>query len=285
MRTSRHFASPARFRELTLVLLALLGSACLPTAACYGQAAPVDPVQIVRNAAFNEQHAGAASFFRFRYRKTDDGKTTLKEVIETRDGNMSRLLEVDGKPLEGDEKQKEFARLDKLRDNPDDQAKRVKRERADGDRANALTQLLPQAFLYTFAGIVPGPSGPCYRLTFVPNPGFVPPNREAEVYHGMAGELWIDQGQQRLARFQAHLISDVNFGWGVVGRLYKGGTILVQQKDVGAHRWEPVSMDLNLSGKILLVKALEIKTSETFTGYTPVAAMTYQQAIAALEAE
>ena len=37
----------------------------------------------------------------------------------------------------------------------------------------------------------------------------------------MVGELWIDEGQVRLVKIDAHLISDVNFGWGVLGRLYE----------------------------------------------------------------
>ena len=46
----------------------------------------------------------------------------------------------------------------------------------------------------------------------------------------MEGELWVDVGQQRMVKLDAHLVSDVNFGWGVVGQLFKGGTILVEQK-------------------------------------------------------
>ena len=39
----------------------------------------------------------------------------------------------------------------------------------------------------------------------------------------MVGELWVDKGQQRLVKIDAHLISDVNFGWGVLGRLCTRG--------------------------------------------------------------
>ena len=184
--------------------------------------------------------------------------------------------------MSADENQAELSRLGKLRGDPDAQAKRAKREHADGDRANTMTQLLPQAFLYTYAGMVAGPSGPCYRLLFAPNPNWTPPSREAEVYHGMAGEIWVDAAQQRLARFQAHLISDVNFGWGVVGRLFKGGTILVVQEDVGDHHWEPTQMRLNITAKILLVKSLQ--TTENLTDFHPIAPMSMSAAIAELTA-
>ncbi len=143
-----------------------------------------------------------------------------------------------------------------------------------------MVRLLPDAFLYTYQGIVEGPSGPAYRLTFQPNPRFQPPDREAEVYAGMAGELWIDQAEKRMAKLDAHLINDVDFGWGIVGRLYRGGSILVEQKDVGEHHWEQTHMVLDLTGKILMMKNISFKTTETASGFTPVeSTIGYQDAI------
>ncbi len=244
------------------------------------QAQAVDPLQIVRNASFNElRPSGRGHTFRYRIRKDDNGKSTLKEVVETREGDMSRLLEADGKPLDGEAQEKEIARLKALQADPQAQARRHKREQADSGRADEMVKLLPDAFNYTYLGMVPGPSGPCYRLKFEPNPGFKPPDREAEVYHGMAGELWIDQAQQRMARLDAHLISDVNFGWGVVGRLFQGGTILVEQKDVGEGHWENTLLRLNLTGKILMVKPLTIHSEEASSAFVPVPDGSYSDAI------
>ena len=146
-----------------------------------------------------------------------------------------------------------------------------------------MVTLLPSAFIYTFVGMAAGPSGPCYRLRFEPNPSYTPPDREGEVYHGMAGELWIDKAQQRMARLDAHLIADVDFGWGIFGRLYKGGTILVENRDVGEHRWETTHMRLNLTGKIVMLKSLRIDTTEDSTDFKPVPDEGYKAAIALLE--
>ena len=57
------------------------------------------------------------------------------------------------------------------------------------------------------AALVNTPSGPAWRLSFMPNEKFIPPDREAQVYHGMAGELWIDCAQKRMSRLDAHLIA------------------------------------------------------------------------------
>jgi hypothetical protein len=145
-------------------------------------------------------------------------------------------------------------------------------------------RMLPDAFLYTFDGMVEGPNGPCYRLQFQPNPAFTPPDREGEVYHGMVGELWVDQAQLRLVKIDAHLISDVNFGWGVLGRLYKGGSILVQNADVGLHHWETIHMKLRLQGKLLMLKSVDYSTTEDFSDFkVQPQELGYQEAIRLLQ--
>ena len=78
----------------------------------------------------------------------------------------------------------------------------------------------------------------------------------------MAGEVWIDQAQERLTRLDAHLIANVDFGWGILGKLDKGGTILLEQADIGGHDWEVTAMKLNLRGKALMVKSLSIQITQ-----------------------
>jgi hypothetical protein len=89
-----------------------------------------------------------------------------------------------------------------------------------------------------------------------------------------------------MARLDAHLIADVNFGWGVIGRLYKGGTILVEQKDVGENHWETTHMKLNLTGKILMIHSVTFQTVEDGSDYKPAGPnLTYKDAIRILESE
>jgi len=246
----------------------------------------VNPEQIVKDAAYNELHARDIHPFRYTLRKDDDGKITTKEIIETKDGDVARLIAVRDRPLSPDAESAEVQRLQNLLDHPEIQAHRKKSEQADANRANELIRLLPTAFVYHYEGMVDGPSGPCYRFSMQPNPDFHPPDREAEVFAGMAGELWIDQNELRMVRLNAHLIADVEFGWGIFGRLYKGGTILVEQKDVGEDHWEQTLLRLNLRGTILIFKSLVIDTTETATNFESVPAdWTYQDAVRALLSE
>src|SRR6201986_62261 len=288
MRLLMHFRSvlaPARASLFAEVLF--LGAAAAPS----GQSLPqngnpaVDPAKIVRDASYNELHSSKPGrSFSYRQHKVDAKGSIVKEIVETKDGDVARLIERDGKPLPPEEEQAEMDRLNNLLAHPEVQEHRHKKEQEDSARGDEMVRMLPDAFLYTYDGMVEGPNGPCYRLKFRPNPAFTPPDREGEVYHGMVGELWVDQAQRRLVKIDAHLISDVNFGWGVLGRLCKGGSILVQNADVGLHHWETVHMKLQLQGKLLMMKSVDYSTTEDFSNFqVQPQELGYQEAIRLLQ--
>jgi hypothetical protein len=240
-----------------------------------------DPAGLVRRASHNELAASNGSHpFRYQLHKIDDGKITTKEIVETKDGDVARLIAVNDRPLDPDAEKTEIVRLNNLAAHPELQAHRRQKEQEDSDRANKMVRLLPDAFVYKYEGMVEGPNGPCYKLSFQPNPNFNPPDHESQVFAGMAGELWIDKAQERMVRLDAHLIADVNFGWGILGKLYKGGSILVEQADVGEHHWETTHMKLSLTGKALMIKPLSFQTTEDASHFEPVPpGMGYQKAI------
>jgi hypothetical protein len=241
----------------------------------------IDVQKIVRDASWNELHStGPPHFFRYRISEQTPKGSDVRLAIQTKDGAVVRVVEKWGRPLSAADNAVEVARLRNLLASPDMQRQRHKSERQESDREDELVRMLPDAFLYSNESVIQGPSGPCYRLRFKPNPAFAPPDREGEVFHGMVGELWVDQAQLRIARIDAHLVSDVNFGWGVLGKLYRGGSILEENADVGGNHWESTMLRLHLTGKILMVKSVDFSTSQISTDFRPVPLdTTYQQAI------
>jgi hypothetical protein len=280
----RTFPCPQGVWTLSFALLLGAGGAGGQAVSQGGNAA-VDSKKIVADASWNELHSkGPGRSFSYRQHKVDPKGSTVKEIVETKDGDVARLIEKDGKPLPPEEEQTEIARLNHLLEHPEVQEHRHKKEQEDSARGDEMVRMLPDAFLYTFDGMVDGPNGPCYRLKFRPDPAFTPPDREGEVYHGMVGELWVDQSQLRLVKIDAHLISDVNFGWGVLGRLYKGGSILVENADVGMHHWETTHMNLRLQGKVLMMKSVDFSTTEDFSDFqAQTQELSYQEAIHLLQ--
>jgi hypothetical protein len=288
MRFLKHFRSvsaPLGASMLAGALFLGTGTAASGQALSQNGNPAMDPAKIVRDASYNELHATKPGrSFSYRQHKVDPKGSAVKEIVETKDGDVARLIEKDGKPLPPEEEQAEIDRLNNLLAHPEVQEHRHKKEQEDSARGDEMVHMLPDAFLYTFDGMVEGPNGLCYRLRFRPNPAFTPPDREGEVYHGMVGELWVDQAQLRLVKIDAHLVSDVNFGWGVLGRLYKGGSILVQNADVGLHHWETIHMKLNLQGKLLMLKSVDYSTTEDFTDFkVQPQELGYQEAIRLLQ--
>jgi hypothetical protein len=288
MRFLKHFRSvSAPLGASMLAGALLLGAATAASGQALSQNGnpAIDPAKIVRDASYNELHSTKPGrSFSYRQHKVDPKGSTVKEIVETKDGDVARLIEKNGKPLPAEDEQAEIDRLNNLLAHPEVQEHRHKKEQEDSARGDEMVRMLPDAFLFTFDGMTEGPNGLCYRLKFKPNPAFTPPDREGEVYHGMVGELWVDQAQLRLVKIDAHLISDVNFGWGVLGRLYKGGSILVQNADVGLHHWETIHMKLNLQGKLLMLKSVDYSTTEDFSDFKiQPQELGYQEAIRLLQ--
>jgi len=215
----------------------------------------------------------------YRLRKMSPRLSTTKLIVETKDGDVARLIATNDTPLSPEGQQVEAARLQSLLDDPGLQRHRQAREQGATERVRKVIRALPDAFLYQFVGIVDTPQGPSYRLSFQPNPNFDPQALEAQVLKGMAGELWIDIAQQRVTHLEGKRIRAVDYGWGLVGKLDQGGTLLLEQADVGNHRWRTVHMVLAMNARVLF-KSIKLDTALELSGFSPVTpGMTYRQAI------
>ena len=83
----------------------------------------------------------------------------------------------------------------------------------------------------------------------------------------MAGKIWVNRSAMRLAMIEGKLMEDVNFGWGLLGHLDKGGTFKVVQKKVGENHWETVLLDLNMQGRAVIFKTLTIRQKQILSEF------------------
>ncbi len=243
-------------------------------AVCTAQQKPnPDPQELVRRASGNEIKANNVhQYFMYRDNVAYKDHSITKEVMETPQGGLSLTLAINGQPLSPDQRAKENQRLEKFANDPEARRKKEEQSRDEDQREQLMLTSLPDAFLYTYAGTQPGPNGDeLVHLTFKPNPNFKPPNHETRVYEGMQGDMLIDPKAMRIAKIDGTLFKDVEFGWGILGRLYKGGKFYIEQRDVGG-RWETVRETLDFNGKILMIKPLTIYSTETATDFRAVPA-------------
>jgi hypothetical protein len=236
------------------------------------QKTDIDPIALVRRAAKNEIKASdVEQYYMFKDTTRYKDHSITKEIVRTKQGGLSLTLLLNGKPLTADQRQKEDAKLEKFANDPEARRKRRESNQADDQRAESMLTSLPDAFLYTYAGTDRGPHGEeLVHLKFTPNPGFQPPNHETAVYQGMQGDMIIDQRAVRIANIDGTLFKDVDFGWGILGKLYKGGKFRIVQKDIGGGHWEEVEETLQFYGKILMVKSLTIWSTETMSDFQPI---------------
>jgi hypothetical protein len=163
-----------------------------------------DPTALVRRATQNAlAERSHRQPLRYQVRKVDKRSDTTKEIVETKDGAVARLIAIDGNPLSAEADQAERHRLNYLSGHSKLQEHRRKREQEVIDRVNRLMRLLPEAFLYRYEGMTLCKNGQCYCLGFTPNPQFDAPSEESKIFRGMAGEVWIDPTEERMVKLDA----------------------------------------------------------------------------------
>ena len=254
----------------TRVICTMAGMIAL--ASCGGYAAmPVgEPAgQLVRETIYNElQDHNNHGYWRYWIQQRVQNDTRLEEQVETADGPLKRLVQTNGRPLDAQTRDEERARLQHLVNSPQEQASHRKDYLEDEKHVAVIMALLPDAFLFENVGQEDG----LYHLRFHPNPRYEAHSVEQRVVHAMAGDLWIDTRMKRLSKLVGQLSDNVDFGFGLLGRLDKGGWFQVQRVQVSPTEWKTQKLELHLSGRAVLFKTIERETNELRGGFAAVPA-------------
>ena len=275
-------------RKLNAVRSLLAAFICFAGLSLHGQTAqpsltPAQAQALVERALATESRAAqdmshASHPMRYQLRKTSPRLTSTKEIVETREGDVARLLSINDQPLSAADEQHEQARLQALMDNPALQQHRKQSEDSDTARAMKVLRVLPTAFDYQYAGIATASTGTVLKFTLKPNSQFDPPDMETGVLTAMAGEIWIDPVQERVVRLAGSLQQDKYIAWGL-GELDKGGWVEIDQADVGDHQWRIVHLKLVMNLRVLF-KTKPSDSVQEYTQFAPLPAdLSYKQAI------
>jgi len=248
----RQIHNPAAF---TLAII-LLGIPARPQSAPSGQ---VSANELARRVISNElKFQGDHTNWMYRLEKEQYGKKQVEEIIETKEGSLSRLLSINDRPLTAQQQEEEDQRVQELMTSRSAKRKLQRALDAETLQGRRLFEMLPDAFVFIYTG----GDGNLAKLSFRPNPNFHPPSLEARVFHDMEGEMWVDCKQERLAAFSGQLKQDVNFGFGLLGHLDKGGHFEVRQSEVVPGHWDMTTMSLEMTGKALLFKSIGVQKRE-----------------------
>ena len=268
LKACRTVASPLDVNSLAAVIVTiiLLGSNAL--AQSESMMLEMSAADLARKVVANELKVQDEEHGHWMYRleKQEFGSRKTLEILETNQGSLSRLLSIDGRPLDAKQQRKEDERMQRLVSRPDEQRKLQQASNKKTEQGARLFRILPDVFVFSYAGR----HGDLVTLTFKPNPNFQPPSLEAWVFHSMEGEMTVDTRQERLAALNGHLMQDVKFGVSLLGHLDKGGKFEVRQTEVAPGHWEMTTLNVDMKGRALLFKTIGVKETEKHSDFQPV---------------
>ena len=226
-----------------------------------------EATRLVREVVYNELHDhDTHGFWRYWVERQSPQGARVEEQVETCDGPIALAVVNNGRPLDEQGRKVEEARLRELLSSPSQQASHRQAYHEDEARIGRILSLLPDAFAFDDAGIDNG----LRHLRYRPNPAYPAHSIEARIFHAMSGELWVDPRMKRLARLDGALSENVDFGFGILGRLYKGGWFQLRRTQVSATDWKTERLEMHMSGRAMLFKTVARETSEARGGFEPV---------------
>jgi hypothetical protein len=241
---------------------------------------PSSPQQLVAATIANElKHAVAGMHLGYTALERDAHTSRTKRVVETPNGDISMTIAQGGQPLSPEKLRDEEQHLLKLVDNPAAWAAHRKKQQRDDAEETTLLRSIPDAFIFEYAGVRADGDGQIATVRFSPNPEFHPPSRESQVFQGMRGVMEISWPAARIVRIDGNIFQPVNFGWGILGRLNPGGRFLIEQAPVGNGRWEVTHTVLRFTGKVLLVKDLNIDEESHNTNFHAIPPLSLTDAV------
>src|SRR6202158_4145552 len=95
---------------------------------------------------------GAHTNWMYRLEKEQPGKKQVEEIIETKEGSLSRLLSINDRPLTAKQQQDEDQRVQELMTSRSAKRKLQRTLEAETLQGRRLLKMLPDAFVFNYAG-------------------------------------------------------------------------------------------------------------------------------------
>lgn len=237
--------------------------ALLLLCACCSALHAQDVRNLVRETVNSEVAADKADHSRWIYYEVDrkPGSSIEQWVAQTSKGDVNRVIRKNGQPIPKPQQRKAVESF--IHDTDAQQQQRQSR-RKDAQEADSLLKMLPDAFLWSIVK----KNGTLTVFHFKPNPDFNPPSRQARVFAAMEGDMTVNNEQRRIKRLKGVLIHDVNFGWGLLGSLKKGGSFQVDREQVAPSVWQINETHVHIQGRALLFKTISEQEDDVKSHFT-----------------
>jgi hypothetical protein len=108
---------------------------------------------------------------------------------------------------------------------------------------------------------------PAIRFTLDPRLDFQAKSDEAAIIRKFRGRAWVDEEDHELARLEMEVVEPVSIGLGIIARLYTGSHATIERAKVDAGTWLPTRSHFVGSGRILLVRRVDVDQLSEYGSY------------------
>jgi len=128
-----------------------------------------------------------------------------------------RLVAKNGRPLTADEKRKQ----EKTEREFLEKMKKRRPKVAENEEAITLNEELISRYRFTLDGEENIQGRPAYRIGFQPDPEQRASRKGImnRIMDNVRGTAWVDQGEYEIVKVEAVLTKELEFGWGILGKL------------------------------------------------------------------
>ncbi|HKF53589.1 MAG TPA: hypothetical protein VKB26_14840 [Candidatus Acidoferrales bacterium] len=208
--------------------------------------------------------AALDSFERIEHRVSranDSGGTVRDErtlrVVPTGSGTLRILLRQNGSPVPAALYQRQLRDWENILqvavhpDDPREISVLAKQQKKRKERARFVDRVLT-AYRITWVSREIRDGRVLEKLQLDPNPNYQPHDDPSDLLTHARATVWIDPEAAQVASVDATVIRAVNFGGGVLGKIYRGGTFHMEQAPVAPDIWEPSLYQYDISGRKFL---------------------------------
>ncbi|HXA75950.1 MAG TPA: hypothetical protein VNV41_02355 [Candidatus Acidoferrales bacterium] len=187
--------------------------------------------------------------------RTIDDKTY--RVVPTGMGNTKILLREEGKPTDAPAYAQQLQTLEDVLQtmaNPDDpkaKAAYAKFQKRMHERAQ-FVDAASEAYTAQWVARESWNGHECDVIALDPNPQFQPHSMFQDAFAHTTAKLWVDHQAIQIVHGEAHVTSDISFGGGILGKLYRGSLVSMDQAEIAPGIWLPTHYQYDFAGRKFL---------------------------------
>lgn len=152
-------------------------------------------------------------------------------------------------------------------------ARERKRAEADRREAEVVDEVLA-LYRMTMTGREWIAGRSAIGFTLDPRRDYKPKTDEAALIRKFKGRAWVDEEDHELVRLEMEVFEPVSIGLGIIARLYVGSRATIERGRVDGGMWLPTRSHFVGSGRILLVRRMDVDQLSEYGNYRQLTAET-----------